>query len=64
MHRPHIHLCQAEPVDALLLEDRIDPVLKLRRAGASRLLLRTDGDWLRDIIRHVASQRRLGEGAR
>ncbi|REE94909.1 DUF58 domain-containing protein [Thermomonospora umbrina] len=32
----------------------------LRRAGASHLRLRTDGDWLRDIVRHVRRQRVLG----
>jgi uncharacterized protein (DUF58 family) len=29
----------------------------LRRAGAARLLLRTDGDWVRDIVQHVVTQR-------
>jgi uncharacterized protein (DUF58 family) len=29
----------------------------LRRAGAARLRLSTDSDWLRDIVRFVASQR-------
>lgn len=31
----------------------------LRRAGATRLTLRTDRDWVRDIIRHVHTERRL-----
>ncbi|GAA1597172.1 DUF58 domain-containing protein [Actinomadura kijaniata] len=31
----------------------------IRAAGASRLTLRTDGDWLRDIVHHVAAHRRL-----
>lgn len=31
----------------------------LRRAGAAHLRLRTDGDWVRDIVRHVMLQRRL-----
>jgi uncharacterized protein (DUF58 family) len=35
----------------------------LRRAGAAHLQLRTDRDWLRDIVRHVATQRRLALGA-
>ena len=31
MHRADVHLCQPEPADPLLLEDRMDPVLELRR---------------------------------
>ncbi|GAA2610392.1 DUF58 domain-containing protein [Actinomadura fulvescens] len=31
----------------------------LRRSGAAHLRLHTDGDWLRDIVRHVLTQRRL-----
>ncbi|NRQ34070.1 DUF58 domain-containing protein [Nonomuraea sp. NN258] len=31
----------------------------LRRAGAAHLRLRTDGDWVRDLVRHVMRQRRL-----
>jgi uncharacterized protein (DUF58 family) len=31
----------------------------LRGAGAAHLRLRTDGDWVRDIVRHVLLQRRL-----
>ncbi|TDB93384.1 DUF58 domain-containing protein [Actinomadura sp. 7K534] len=30
----------------------------LRRAGAAHLRLRTDGDWVRDLVRHVLAQRR------
>lgn len=30
----------------------------LRRAGATRLRLRTDGDWMRDILAHVLTRRR------
>jgi uncharacterized protein (DUF58 family) len=30
----------------------------LRRAGAAHLRLRTDSDWLLDIVRFVAAQRR------
>jgi uncharacterized protein (DUF58 family) len=29
----------------------------IRRAGATQLLLRTDSDWLLDIVRFVAAQR-------
>jgi uncharacterized protein (DUF58 family) len=31
----------------------------LRRTGANHLVLRTDRDWLRDIVWHVVAQRRL-----
>ncbi|TDE33488.1 DUF58 domain-containing protein [Actinomadura sp. 6K520] len=31
----------------------------LRRAGAAHLRLRTDGDWVRDLVRHVLAQRRV-----
>ena len=31
----------------------------LRRAGASHLRLRTDRDWVRDLVKHVMRQRRL-----
>jgi uncharacterized protein (DUF58 family) len=32
----------------------------IRRAGAGHLALRTDRDWVADIVRHVHAQRRLG----
>ncbi|GAA3389475.1 DUF58 domain-containing protein [Cryptosporangium minutisporangium] len=35
----------------------------LRRAGAAHLILRTDRDWVADIVRHVYAQRRLGRAA-
>jgi uncharacterized protein (DUF58 family) len=35
----------------------------LRRAGAAHLLLRTDRDWVADIVRHVFAQRRLAMAA-
>ncbi|HEY8482551.1 MAG TPA: DUF58 domain-containing protein [Spirillospora sp.] len=35
----------------------------LRRAGAAHLRLRTDGDWVRDLVRHVLAQRRLAASA-
>jgi uncharacterized protein (DUF58 family) len=31
----------------------------LRRAGAGHMQLRTDRDWLRDVVRHVVTQRRM-----
>jgi uncharacterized protein (DUF58 family) len=36
----------------------------LRRSGAQHLPLRTDGDWVADIVRHVHAQRRLSRAAR
>ncbi|WP_117215025.1 DUF58 domain-containing protein [Allorhizocola rhizosphaerae] len=36
----------------------------IRRSGASHLTLRTDRDWVRDIVRHVLTQRRLAQGVR
>ncbi|MEV6107376.1 DUF58 domain-containing protein [Streptomyces sp. NPDC051940] len=35
----------------------------LRAAGAAQLRLRTDRDWVRDIVRHVADRRRRPGGA-
>jgi uncharacterized protein (DUF58 family) len=34
----------------------------LRRAGAGHLQLRTDRDWLMDVVRFVADRRRAGTG--
>ena len=34
----------------------------LRRAGAGHLQLRTDRDWLADVVRYVAHRRRAGNG--
>jgi uncharacterized protein (DUF58 family) len=31
----------------------------LKRAGAAQLRLRTDRDWVADIVRHVHAQRRM-----
>jgi uncharacterized protein (DUF58 family) len=39
-------------------------VAGLQRSGATRLPLRTDGDWVADIVRHVHLQRRLSRAAR
>jgi uncharacterized protein (DUF58 family) len=36
----------------------------IRRSGAAHLPLRTDGDWIADIVRHVHAQRRLSRAAR
>jgi uncharacterized protein (DUF58 family) len=34
----------------------------LRRAGAGHLRLRTDRDWVMDVVRFVAERRRAGSG--
>jgi uncharacterized protein (DUF58 family) len=36
----------------------------LRRAGVAHLPLRTDRDWVADVVRHVHTQRKLAGGAR
>lgn len=35
----------------------------LRRAGAAHLRLRTDGDWIRDLVQYVMAQRRMAAAA-
>ncbi len=42
---------------AAAAEQRADIARSLRRAGAAHLRLRTDSDWLLDIVRFVAAQR-------
>ncbi|GLW08649.1 hypothetical protein Misp01_37790 [Microtetraspora sp. NBRC 13810] len=37
--------------------------LALRRTGVAHLRLRTDRDWVRDLVRHVLTQRRLAQAA-
>ncbi len=44
---------------AAAAEQRAGIETALRRAGAAHLRLRTDGDWVRDIVRHVMLQRRM-----
>ncbi|TYP90533.1 DUF58 domain-containing protein [Blastococcus xanthinilyticus] len=41
---------------------RADVAAALRRAGAGHLQLRTDRDWLMDVVRFVADRRRAGSG--
>ena len=41
-------------------EQRSDIAARLRRAGAAHLQLRTDRDWVLDIVRFVAARRRAG----
>ena len=44
------------------LHDRGAIAAGLRRAGAGHLQLRTDRDWLMDVVRYVADRRRAGTG--
>ncbi|MFE9684733.1 DUF58 domain-containing protein [Streptomyces sp. NPDC006285] len=44
------------------LEQRALIKASIRRAGAAHLRLRTDRDWVRDVVRHVEEQRRRGGG--
>jgi uncharacterized protein (DUF58 family) len=41
---------------------RCEIAAALRRAGAAHLQLRTDRDWLADVVRFVAERRRAGSG--
>ena len=55
---------------AAAAEQRADIAAAIRRAGADHLILRTDRDWLLDVVRFVASRRqrvsarRAGSAAR
>jgi len=44
------------------LEQRALIKASIRRAGAAHLRLRTDRDWVRDVVRHVEEQRRQSGG--
>lgn len=44
------------------LEQRALIKASIRRAGAAHLRLRTDRDWVRDVVRHVEEQRRRSGG--
>jgi uncharacterized protein (DUF58 family) len=44
-------------------EHRAKVALALRRAGAAHLVLRTDGDWIADVMRFVISRKRGWTGA-
>ncbi len=43
-------------------EQRRRVATALRRCGAGHLQLRTDRDWLMDVVRFVADRRRAGSG--
>ena len=44
------------------VQQRADIAAALRRAGAAHLQLRTDRDWLVDMVRFVAARRRGASG--
>ena len=44
-------------------EQRRTTAAAIRRAGAAHLRLRTDRDWVLDLVRHVYAQRRLARAA-
>ena len=44
------------------VEQRAEIAAALRRAGAAHLQLRTDRDWLVDMVRFVAARRRGASG--
>jgi uncharacterized protein (DUF58 family) len=48
---------------AAAAEQRAAVRAALRRGGAAHLQLRTDRDWVRDVVRHVVLQRRLARTA-
>jgi uncharacterized protein (DUF58 family) len=51
---------------AAAAEQRVRIATTLRHAGAAHLQLRTDRDWLTDVVRFVVAQRRalVGSGVR
>jgi uncharacterized protein (DUF58 family) len=48
---------------AAAAEQRAAIETAVRRAGAAHLRLRTDGDWMRDIVAHVLARRRTAAAA-
>jgi uncharacterized protein (DUF58 family) len=48
---------------AAAAEQRQATAAAIRRAGAAHLRLRTDRDWVLDLVRHVHAQRRLARAA-
>jgi uncharacterized protein (DUF58 family) len=48
---------------AAAAEQREATARRLRQAGASHLVLRTDGDWVLDLARFVVAQRRVRAAA-
>jgi uncharacterized protein (DUF58 family) len=48
---------------AAAADQRRDTAAAIRRTGAAHLRLRTDRDWVLDLVRHVYAQRRLAKAA-
>jgi uncharacterized protein (DUF58 family) len=48
---------------AAAAEQRVSTANAIRRTGAAHLRLRTDRDWVLDLVRHVHAQRRLAKAA-
>jgi uncharacterized protein (DUF58 family) len=48
---------------AAAAEQRLNTAAAIRRTGAAHLRLRTDRDWIADLVRHVHAQRRLARAA-
>jgi uncharacterized protein (DUF58 family) len=49
---------------AAAAEQRLATAAAIRRTGAAHLRLRTDQDWVLDLVRHVHAQRRIARAAR
>ena len=56
--RPAVRARYAEAAAA----ERKDIAASIRRAGAQHLILRTDRDWIRDIVEFVVTTKRRGAG--
>jgi uncharacterized protein (DUF58 family) len=47
---------------AAAAEHRADVAAGLRQAGAGHLVLRTDSDWIADVVRFVVARKRRWSG--
>jgi uncharacterized protein (DUF58 family) len=62
-HRREVHTAGRrlrEKYAAAARQQQASVAAAIRRSGAAHLSLRTDRDWVADIVRHVHAQRRLG----
>lgn len=46
----------------MCIRDRQEVAAALRRAGAAHLVLRTDSDWIADMVRFVVARKRRWSG--
>jgi uncharacterized protein (DUF58 family) len=53
-----------ERYSAAAQQQQVTITAAIKRAGVAHLALRTDRDWVADIVKHVHTQRRLGRAAR